>query len=481
MGTHQQFRLPDVGEGLTEGEILRWFVAEGDTIVVNQTIVEIETAKAAVELPSPYAGRVVALLVAAGTTVDVGTPIITVDTAPGEPDQPGEPEQPVGTTPSGPVADRGPVPPQASEFVPAPKPEREAVLVGYGVMSASASRRPRRSGGGSARPVQPTRHGGLEVGRAVERALVDAPAGPPPARAKPPVRKLAKDLGIDLAQVPATGADGVVTRADVESYAGGSTGAAEPAGRGPGPAGSGERQHREPVKGVRKLMAEAMVRSAFTIPHVTEWVEVDVTRSVKLVERLRQTPGFTQARVSPLLLVARAVLLALKSAPDVNASWVDGAAGTGEVVRCDYVNLGIAAATPRGLVVPNIKDADQLSLPDLAMALTDLVATAKAGRTTPHDMAGGTFTITNIGVFGIDGGTPIINPGEGAILAVGAFREKPWVHRGRVRVRTVAQVTVSFDHRFIDGATGSRFLAAVAAVLNDPAVPPPAPGPAPAR
>jgi 2-oxoisovalerate dehydrogenase E2 component (dihydrolipoyl transacylase) len=175
--------------------------------------------------------------------------------------------------------------------------------------------------------------------------------------------------------------------------------------------------------------------------------------------------------VSPLLLVARAVLLALKSSPDLNAAWDDGTAQ--EVVYKEYVNLGIAAATPRGLVVPNIKDADRLSLPELAMALTELVATAKAGRTTPADMAGGTFTITNIGVFGIDGGTPIINPGEGAILAVGAFREKPWVHKGRVRVRVVAQLTVSFDHRFIDGATGARFLADVAAVLADPAVPPP--------
>jgi 2-oxoisovalerate dehydrogenase E2 component (dihydrolipoyl transacylase) len=460
MGTHQQFRLPDVGEGLTEGEILRWYVAVGDTIVVNQTIVEIETAKAAVELPSPFAGRVVALLVEAGSTVDVGTPIITVDTAPDD----AEVEQAL-------------IPSEASEFVPAPKPEREAVLVGYGVMSASVSRRPRRAAGGSTHPVQPTRHGGLEVGRAVERALVDAPASPVPARAKPPVRKLAKDLGIDLRTVPATGPDGIVTRADLESFAGSAeTDAGWPAGgatgTGMGQSGAGG-ERREAVKGVRKLMADAMVRSAFTAPHVTEWVEVDVTRSVKLVERLRETPGFTQARVSPLLLVARAVLLALKSAPDLNATWVEGGGGTAEVVYKEYVNLGIAAATPRGLVVPNVKGAELLSLPELALALTELVATAKAGRTTPADMAGGTFTITNIGVFGIDGGTPIINPGEGAILAVGAFREKPWVHKGRVRVRTVAQLTLSFDHRFIDGAAGSRFLAAVAAVLNDPAVPPP--------
>ena len=470
MGRHEQFRLPDVGEGLTEGEILRWFVAVGDTVVVNQTIVEIETAKAAVELPSPYAGRVVGLLVEAGATVDVGTPIITIDTDPDAADAPGDAGDAGDAAAGGAAGGAAAAELAATEFVPTPKPEREAVLVGYGVMSASASRRPRRAAGGAARPVQPTRHGGLEVGRAVERALADAPAGPAPARAKPPVRKLAKDLGVDLTDVPASGPFGTVTRGDVQSYAGSGTGAGGARGVGL-VVHSTEGERREPVKGVRKLMAEAMVRSAFTIPHVTEWVEVDVTRSVKLVARLRETPGFTDARVSPLLLVARAVLLALKGSPDVNARWDDE---TQEIVHKDTVNLGFAAATPRGLVVPNIKGADRLSLPELAHALTDLVATAKAGRTTPLDMSGGTFTITNIGVFGIDGGTPIINPGEGAILAVGAFREKPWVHKGRIRVRWVAGLTLSFDHRFIDGAAGSRFLADVAAVLADPAVPPPA-------
>ena len=473
MATNEQFRLPDVGEGLTEAEVLRWFVAAGDTVAVNQTIVEIETAKAAVELPSPYAGRVVALLVPAGSTVDVGTPIITIDTAPGDDNDEGTGGEPAqhragGDTGAGHPAEPGSAATQVSEFVPTAKPEREAVLVGYGVMSASASRRPRRPAGGSARPVQPTRHGGLEVGRAVERALVDAPAGPPPTRAKPPVRKLAKDLGIDLANVPPTGAGGVVTRADVESYA--DTAGAPARHAGPPAARSGHRL--EPVKGVRKVMAEAMVASAFTIPHVTEWVEVDVTRSVKLMQRLRRTPGFTQARVSPLLLVARAVLASIKVVPDMNACWVQDPAAGPQVDYRDEVNLGIAAATPRGLVVPNIKGADLMSLPDLAAAMNELVATAKAGRTTPADMSGGTFTITNIGVFGIDGGTPIINPGEAAILAVGAFREKPWVHKGRVRPRMVAQLTVSFDHRFIDGATGAQFLAAVASVLADPAIPP---------
>ena len=438
MPTFAQFKLPDVGEGLTEAEVLRWFVAVGDHVVVNQTIVEIETAKAAVELPCPYDGVVTELLVLAGTTVDVGTPIITIDT-----DAEGSPTNIVGLTET--VA------------------EREAVLVGYGVLSSSSARRPRHPAGGAMMPVQPTRHGGLEIGRAVEHALADAPApAARPVRAKPPVRKRAKDLGVDLASVRGSGPDGIVTRADVDAHlSGAAPGAERP------DAERLDAERREPVKGIRKHMAEAMVRSAFTVPHVTEWVTVDVTRSAKLVKRLRETPGFTGVKVSPLLLVARAVLSAAEQTPEVNAFFDDEAQ---EVAYQSRMNLGIAAATPRGLVVPNIKDAGALSLPELAVALESLVETAKAGRTTPADMAGGTFTITNVGVFGIDGGTPIINPGESAILAMGAFRERPWVHHGRVRVRIVAELSLSFDHRFIDGALGSRFLAGVAAILEDPAL-----------
>lgn len=440
MPTYEQFALPDVGEGLTEAEILQWFVRPGDRVGVNQTIVEIETAKAAVELPCPFDGVVTALLAEPGQTVDVGTPIITVDTDPGGPGEPAAPQQ-------------------TSEFVPAPKREgegRQPVLVGYGVKDqAAAGRRPRRLGGGSARPIPPTRIGGLEVGRAVERALAETPV-----LAKPPVRKLARDLGVDLRTVTPTGPHGTVTRADVEAVAGSGAVAAV--------AQVAAADRREPVRGVRKHMAEAMVASAFTAPHVTEWVTVDVTRTVKLVRRLRDTPGFAEARVTPLLLVARAVLEAVHRTPEVNA-WFDAEAQ--EVVYKGAVNLGIAAATPRGLLVPTIKDAGRLSLPDLAVALRDLADTAKEGRTAPADLTGGTFTITNVGVFGVDGGTPIINPGEAAILAVGAFRRRPWVHKGRVRPRWVAELSLSFDHRFVDGALGSRFLADVAAVLEDPAAP----------
>ncbi len=460
MPTYQQFRLPDVGEGLTEGEILQWLVKVGDTVVVNQPLVEVETAKAAVELPSPYAGVVTDLMVEAGTTVAVGTPIITIDTDPG-----GAPAVPAAPAPAA-VAPGVPSPqsPQspdpavldarhlaATEFVPAPKPQREAVLVGYGVMSGSVTRRPRRAG-----PAAPA------TGSATAGARTQA-------RAKPPVRKLAKDLGVDLASVPATGPDGTVTREDVERQAAGRQGSGVVLTSG-GTAVLGEHgEHREQVRGVRKYMAEAMVRSAFTIPHVTEWTEVDVTRSVKLVHRLRETPGFHDARVGPLLLVARAVLLMAKIVPEINAVWDEDG---GDVVYKDHVNLGFAADTPRGLIVPNIKAADRLSLPELAAALKQLVETARSGRTAPADMSGGTFTITNVGVFGIDGGTPIINPGESAILAVGAFRERPWVHKGKVRPRWVVHLALSFDHRFIDGATGARFLSGVASVLSDPAMPP---------
>jgi pyruvate dehydrogenase E2 component (dihydrolipoamide acetyltransferase) len=449
MAAHRQFRLPDVGEGLTEGEILQWLVKVGDTVVVNQPLVEVETAKAAVELPSPYAGLVTELMVETGTTVAVGTPIITIDTEPGT--------APVVPPAPDPATVAGARELAATEFVPTPKPQREAVLVGYGVMSGSVARRPRRTAATAPEP---------------SAAPTADPAGRTQVRAKPPVRKLAKDLGVDLTSVVPSGPDGTVTRDDVERQAArvrvgpddSSAGLVLSSG---GTAVLGDR--REQVRGVRKYMAEAMVRSAFTIPHVTEWTEVDVTRSVKLVHRLRETPGFHEARVGPLLLVARAVLLMAKVVPEVNAVWDED---SGDIVYKDHVNLGFAADTPRGLIVPNIKAADRLSLPELAVALKELVGTARSGRTSPADMAGGTFTITNVGVFGIDGGTPIINPGESAILAVGAFRERPWVHKGKVRPRWVVQLALSFDHRFIDGATGARFLGGVASVLSDPAMPP---------
>jgi 2-oxoisovalerate dehydrogenase E2 component (dihydrolipoyl transacylase) len=315
------------------------------------------------------------------------------------------------------------------------------------------------------------RHGGLEVGRQAEAHAASVDAAPsravehgrrrPRPLAKPPVRKLAKDLGVDLTALTGSGAGGVITRADVEAAA---TGPAPVTELRPVAAPTAGEQ-RIPVKGVRKHTAAAMVASAFTAPHVTEFLTVDVTRMVKLRSRIAARPEFAGVKVSPLVFVARALLLAAARHPMVNSSWDEAAQ---EIVVHGQVNLGIAAATPRGLVVPNVKDAGRLSLVELAGALTGLTETARAGRTAPEDMTGGTITITNVGVFGVDTGTPILNPGESAILAFGAIREMPWVHKGKVRPRQVTQLALSFDHRIIDGELGSRFLADVGALLSDP-------------
>ncbi len=287
-----------------------------------------------------------------------------------------------------------------------------------------------------------------------------------PVLAKPPVRKLAKDLGVDLRTLTGSGPLGSITREDVQRAAS-APAAAEPlavATAGPSAASFGaDREQRVPVKGVRKLTAENMSRSAFTAPHVTEFLTVDVTRAMKALDRLRGRREWRDVRVSPLLLVAKAVLLAAKRHPMVNSTWAGD-----EIVVKEYVNLGIAAATERGLIVPNVKDAGRLTLRELADALTDLVQTAKAGKTSPADMSGGTLTITNVGVFGVDTGTPILPPGESAILAFGAVREQPWVHKGKVKPRLVTTLGLSFDHRIIDGELGSKFLRDVGDFLTDP-------------
>jgi len=468
MAEVKQFKLPDVGEGLTEADIVSWKVKVGDTVKVNDIIVEIETAKSLVELPCPYAGTVAELLVGEGETVAVGTPIIAVSSGAGAPRE-----------------DLVPSPPEDAAVEPGliggPAPGgRTSVLVGYGPKTTEAKRRPRK---GRAVPGEPapaaaqqnlqTAFGAAETQSpevpvedaepaipAITRDDSDAP-GAAPARvlAKPPVRKLAKDLGVDLSEVTPTGPGGVVTRSDIEAHANGS--ATRTVGR-----PSDESETRVPVKGVRKMTAQAMVSSAFTAPHVTEWIAVDVTRTMSFVRRLRRHRDFRDVRVSPLLVVAKAVCLAARRTPEVNATWDESAQ---EIVLKHYVNLGIAAATPRGLVVPNIKDADGLSLRELAVALVEMVRVAREGKTQPAEMSGGTFTITNVGVFGVDSGTPILNPGETGIIAFGAVRKQPWVVRGRIRPRDVTTLALSFDHRVVDGAQGSRFLADVAAILEDPA------------
>jgi pyruvate dehydrogenase E2 component (dihydrolipoamide acetyltransferase) len=414
MTTVRQFLLPDLGEGLTEADIVRWHVAVGDQVVLNQVIAEVETAKAVVELPSPFAGTVTELKAEAGATVDVGSPIIAIDTG-----------DEVATAPS----------------------EKIPVLVGYGVAEAPASRRRRHRANG---------HGTSTVPPVAAPAPATEPeptAGRP--MAKPPVRYLARQRGIDLSDVTGTGPDGVITREDVLGHDGGT----------PAVAPDGARETRTPIKGVRKLTAESMVRSAFAAPHVTEFITVDVTPMMELVDTLRGHSVFEGVRVTPLTLVSKALLLALRDNPSLNSYWDEA---TKEIVTKHYVNLGIAAATPRGLMVPNIKDAQALSLRDLAIALNALTLTARDGHTTPADMAGGTITITNIGVFGIDAGTPIINPGEAAILCFGSVRRQPWEYQGDIALRSVTTLSLSFDHRLVDGKEGSQFLSDVAKMLSDP-------------
>nr|QLJ98762.1 2-oxo acid dehydrogenase subunit E2 [Micromonospora carbonacea] len=477
----KEFNLPDLGEGLTEGEILAWLVKEGDTIELNQPIVEVETAKAAVEIPAKWAGQVRSIFHPAGSTVEVGTPIIAIDTDPGA--------GPIEASTTGTPAAGLPTPSAASLAAVEIAPEegmvepgliggvapggRTAVLVGYGPRNAPAKRRPRkgaapnRPAAAPATPAPPT------------PAQASAPASPAapatsvngngrlggPVLAKPPVRKLARDLGVDLGSLSGSGPLGSITREDVQRAASDTATAAGPPTVPAATAGGfgADREQRIPVKGVRRLTAENMSRSAFTAPHVTEFLTVDVTRAMKALDRLRGRREWRDVRVSPLLLVAKAVLLAVRRHPMVNSTWAGD-----EIVVKDYVNLGIAAATERGLIVPNIKDAGRLTLRELADALTDLVQTAKAGRTSPADMSGGTLTITNVGVFGVDTGTPILPPGESAILALGAVREMPWVHKGKVRPRQVTTLGLSFDHRIIDGELGSKFLRDIGDFLADP-------------
>ncbi|NHC21972.1 2-oxo acid dehydrogenase subunit E2 [Nocardioides sp. IC4_145] len=469
-----EYLLPDVGEGLTEAEIVSWKVKVGDVIDVNDVVVEIETAKSLVELPSPYAGTVTGLLVPEGETVPVGTPIIVIG-------DPSEPLPDAGTGPGDMVID-------LSNPAASGSGEGES-LVGRMKADRGPMRRPRKGSASpsteSAAATQMQVQGAFAPGGAQSDPVVEAdepavpatPAPPLPADervlAKPPVRKLAKELGVDLASCTASGPYGTVTRDDVlaqgrlSEHRPVEEGALAPVSR-PAARPAGTRETREPIKGVRKMMGAAMVESAFTIPHVTEWVTLDVTRTTELVERLRDHRELRDVKVSPLLVIVRAVLLAMRRTPEINSLWDEAA---GEVVLKHYVNLGIAAATPRGLVVPNVKDAQDLTLRELAEALGQLTATAREGRTQPAEMSGGTFTITNVGVFGVDAGTPIINPGESAILCVGAISKRPWVDEvtGEIVARDVTTLALSFDHRHIDGEKGSRFLADVASILRDPA------------
>lgn len=495
-----EFRMPDAGEGLTEAEVLGWRVAVGDTVVVNQILLEVETAKAAVELPSPYAGTVIEVLAAPGDVVPVGQPIIRIEDGVEAPvAEPGgavlggaaaESEglgasgsvtQGSGATPAadvpGPTAGAGPATAgteaAGTEAAGAEAP-RTAVLVGYGVRAEQVPlRRPRRTPHGAdhvepgppGEPGRPVRQGGLELGRALETRL-----GNDQVRAKPPVRRLARDLDVDLSQVLPTGPDGTITHDDVARSAAAARGVGSPVRVAPAaPAvrsADGGGSEVVPLTHVGRMMAQAMTSSAFTAVHVTEWVDVDVTAMTALVRAARAREDMAGLSITPLTFAALGLVRAARDHPSVNASL--DAAGENLLVHRS-VHLGIAVDSPRGLIVPRVAEAQELDLRGMADALARLIETARAGRSRPEDLRGSTITITNVGVFGVDGGTPILNPGEVAILALGRVLPRPWVVDGRIEVRDVVTLALSFDHRVVDGATGSRVLREVADFLADPA------------
>ncbi len=391
------FQLPDAGEGLTEAEIVRWLVEPGDWVSVNQMVVEIETAKAIVELPIPWAGVVFAIHEAMGAVVPVGAQIISIET---------------GT-----------------------QSQCEPVLVGYGVKEGELlTRRPRKDS---------TTHSTSTSNRVT---------------AKPLVRKFAKDKGIDLSTLVGTGRNAEVTREDVIAAVGGEVV--------PPSVSQDQAGERIPVRGVQRMMAEAVVASAFTAPHVTEWVEVDMLRTLEVVERLKATSG---ERITPFVLVSAALIRAAQKYPRINSSWVDTNEGADVVIHSN-VHLGFATDTSKGLLVPVVRNASAENLIALSAGITAQMDKARSGCATPVDLTGGTITVTNVGVFGVDGGTPIITPGQAAILAMGRIINKPWVVNDSIVIRPIMQLTFSFDHRIIDGALGSRALASVASYLADPAL-----------
>lgn len=440
--TTSEFLLPDAGEGLTEAEIVSWRVKPGDQVTVNQILVEIETAKSLVELPSPFEGIVEALLVAEGVTVAVGTPIISVATGLDSVEGRASTSAASGGSSTVPELVEGADTAADTAASISTEDKPGAVLVGYGLKGAVSSRR------GAGKPAA--------EGRAIQPAAASGSV-----LAKPPIRKLAKDLDVDLSLVTATGPVGEVTRDDVLRQAS----QVSVFRNLETPEWSPEREERIPVKGVRKAIATAMVSSAFSAPHVGLFVDVDATRTMEFVKRLKASTDFAGVKVSPLLIVAKAIIWAVRRNPTVNAQWTDE-----EIIVKHFVNFGIAAATPRGLIVPNIKDAHSLSLLELAQAIEQLTTTARDGKTQPAEMSGGTITITNIGVFGMDTGTPILNPGEVAIVALGTIKQKPWVVDGEVRARYVTTLGASFDHRVVDGDVASRFLADVASIVEEPAL-----------
>jgi 2-oxoisovalerate dehydrogenase E2 component (dihydrolipoyl transacylase) len=452
------FNLPDVGEGLTEAEIVTWKVKVGDRVSVNQIIVEIETAKSLVELPCPFEGVVTELLAKEGDTVEVGKPIIAATVAEGAVGAVSTATRSIEIIPE--------------ESLPAVAEQHASIITNVPEVAKAEAKTPNLVGYGAAGHGTSRRRPGAAVPAAVgiipvvsnpATALTTASAALAEDKvlAKPPIRKLARDLNVDITKVRATGPGGEVLREDILA-------GAEQASvfrNLTTPDLPQAREERIPVKGVRKAIANAMVSSAFTAPHVSIFVDVDATRTMEYVKRLKASTDFAGVKVTPLLIMAKAMIWAVRRNPMVNSTWTDE-----EIIVHNFVNFGIAAATPRGLIVPNIKDADQMSMLELAKAIENLAAVAREGKTTPADMKDGTITITNIGVFGVDTGTPILNPGEVGIVALGSIRPKPWVVNNEIQVRQVTTIGATFDHRVVDGDVASRFVQDVASVMEEPAL-----------
>ncbi|WP_067469345.1 dihydrolipoamide acetyltransferase family protein [Nocardia amamiensis] len=511
-----EFRLPDLGEGLTDAELVSWAVEVGDTVELNQTIAEVETAKAVVSLPCPFAGRVVELLAQPGDTVAVGAPLIRVeqerktapDDATGEPGRssvlvgygPEEEATSRRRKPQGPPAQRIPQP-AANTAQPGNVPrESEQSGRALGVSNVAAdtptelgtAQKPQRPGPAldtsdvtAATPTDPgasaqvperqdTAPGTMDVAADTAAQEPERPTsalGMARPAATPAARKLARELGIDLWFVAGSGPGGAVTVDDVRGavpvsqprlveHAEAATAVADA-----GVVRPTAREVRTPISGIRKRTAAAMLNSARTIPQASTFVTVDCTASMELLDHLRSTKTFAGLTPTLLALVAKSALATLADCPGMNAFWDEA---NQEIVTKHYVNLGIAVATDRGLLVPNIKEAQTLSLRDLTREIGWLADTARSGGATPADLRGGTFTITNVGVFGVDAGVPLVNPGEAAILCLGSIRKRPWVFRDELAVRWVTTLGVSFDHRMIDGQLAARFLATTASLLEDP-------------
>ncbi|WP_329464195.1 dihydrolipoamide acetyltransferase family protein [Streptomyces sp. NBC_01431] len=417
-----EFKLPDLGEGLTEAEIVRWLVAVGDVVAVDQPVVEVETAKAMVEVPCPYGGVVTARFGEEGTELPVGSPLLTVA---------------VGTAAA------------VAEAEAAGAAEGSGnVLVGYGTAAATTRRRSR------IRPTTPTRS-----------AAAPAPAKGPVPVISPLVRRLAREHGLDLRELRGSGPEGLILRADVESAVKAPAEAAAPASVAPAPAAApASGGERIALRGIRGAVADKLSRSRTEIPDATCWVDADATELMAARAAMNAAGG---PKVSVLALLARICTAALARFPELNST-VDVAAR--EIVRLPEVHLGFAAQTERGLVVPVVRDAHTRSVDSLGAELARLTEAARTASLTPADLTGGTFTLNNYGVFGVDGSTPIINHPEAAMLGVGRIIPKPWVYEGELAVRQVVQLSLTFDHRVCDGGTAGGFLRYVADCVEHPAV-----------